>query len=457
MKIVTLTVAIVLFLSEIYSNGRLEVAATRDFTRLHGLKNFLLISSLLAMNNNPNQPREYDAVLGGEVPPPVNSVVLGGLEGVRSRLRSSVVEVQVNALSEALNYGDVGLEIVIQALHNQSGQVRLSAYNILRRRSPSQTSRTESFVKQALQDFNPYQFFQCIHTLKAYYQQVHSVAISPDGKTLVCGSGDSRYNSINSPKVWNLETGQEKFDLRFNHHHTSDINWVAISPDGQKMISAGADKIIMLWDIKAGKYLGKLSKHSTTIYALAIHPNGESFFSADGNGCIKIWQWNWGEEVAILEGHRRSIYALCISPDGKLLISGGEDRTIKIWDLKSRREIWSLIGHCHSIRSLAISPNGRILVSGSDQRIKIWDMQTGEEIFSFYGHAGWVRSIVFSPDGKTFLTAGDQNIKVWDLASEKKIFSFQGHTGAIRSLALSSNGQTLVSGGVNNTVKVWRF
>lgn len=60
------------------------------------------------MNNNPNQPREYDAVLGGEVPPPVHGVILGGLEGVRSRLRSSVVEVQVNALSEALNYGDLG-------------------------------------------------------------------------------------------------------------------------------------------------------------------------------------------------------------------------------------------------------------------------------------------------------------------------------------------------------------
>ena len=138
------------------------------------------------MNNNPNQPREYDVVLGGEIPPPVNGVVLGGLEGVRSRLRSSVVEVQVNALSEALNYGDVGLEIVIQALHNQSGQVRLSAYNILR-------SRTELSVKQALADFNPYQFFQCVHRLKAYYQKIHSVAISPDNKTLVCGADDNRF------------------------------------------------------------------------------------------------------------------------------------------------------------------------------------------------------------------------------------------------------------------------
>ncbi|MDZ7966155.1 MAG: WD40 repeat domain-containing protein [Nostoc sp. DedSLP03] len=409
------------------------------------------------MNNNRNQPREYDAVLGGELPPPVSGVVLGGLEGVQNRLQSSVLEAQVSALSEALNYGDAGLEIVIKALHNQSGQVRLSAYNILRRRSPSQTSRPEASVKQALQEFNIYEFFRCDRTLQAYYPQVHSLAISPDGKTLVCSAGDNRHQSINSPKVWNLETGEEKFDLRFNHHHIGDINWIAISPDGKNMVSAGADKVIMLWDISKGKYLGKLSKHSTLIYALPIHPNGESFFSADGNGRIKVWGWNWGEKIATLEGHYRSIYALCVSPDGKLLISGGEDKDIRIWDINSRREIWKIQGHSQSIRSLAISPNGHYLVSGSDQRIKIWDMQTGKQLFSFYGHADWVRSIVFSPNSQTFLTAGDQNIKVWDVTSGKKIFSFSAHTGLIRSLALSPDGQTLVSGGVDHKVKVWRF
>lgn len=150
------------------------------------------------MNNNPNQPRKFDAVLGGEVPPPVSGIVLGGLEGVKSRLKSSVIEVQNTALSEALNYGDAGLETVIQALQNQSIQMRLSAYNILRRRSPSQTSRTELSVKQALTDFNPYEFFQCIQTLKvASSGYIRSLAISPDNKTLVCGGSDNRYNLIN--------------------------------------------------------------------------------------------------------------------------------------------------------------------------------------------------------------------------------------------------------------------
>lgn len=35
---------------------------------------------------DPNQPRENDAVLGGQYPPPASGVILGGLEGVKQRL-----------------------------------------------------------------------------------------------------------------------------------------------------------------------------------------------------------------------------------------------------------------------------------------------------------------------------------------------------------------------------------
>ncbi len=58
------------------------------------------------MADNPNQPREYDALQGSQAPIPVGGVVLGGLKGVKRRfLASPVVEVRVAALSEALKHG----------------------------------------------------------------------------------------------------------------------------------------------------------------------------------------------------------------------------------------------------------------------------------------------------------------------------------------------------------------
>ncbi len=55
------------------------------------------------MANNLNCPKEYDAVMGGTNPPPIYGAVLGGIDGIKQRLASSVVEVQIAALSDALN------------------------------------------------------------------------------------------------------------------------------------------------------------------------------------------------------------------------------------------------------------------------------------------------------------------------------------------------------------------
>lgn len=41
------------------------------------------------MNDNFEQPQEYDAVLGRQNPP-INTAVLGGIAGVKSRLASSI-------------------------------------------------------------------------------------------------------------------------------------------------------------------------------------------------------------------------------------------------------------------------------------------------------------------------------------------------------------------------------
>ncbi|NET55863.1 MAG: SUMF1/EgtB/PvdO family nonheme iron enzyme [Symploca sp. SIO2E6] len=78
-----------------------------------------------------NLPQADDAVLGGEVSPPVGSVILGGIEGVRQRLRGSAVEQRLMALQDALNYGETGLELVIEALQDQSPEVQFTAHLLL--------------------------------------------------------------------------------------------------------------------------------------------------------------------------------------------------------------------------------------------------------------------------------------------------------------------------------------
>ena len=86
------------------------------------------------MPNEQNQPGEYDAVLGGQNLIPRDAAVLGGIAGVKSRSASRAIEVRIAALSEALKYGEAGLDLIIGALQDESIQVKLAAYSLLKDR-----------------------------------------------------------------------------------------------------------------------------------------------------------------------------------------------------------------------------------------------------------------------------------------------------------------------------------
>ncbi|MEG3991400.1 formylglycine-generating enzyme family protein [Microcoleus sp. S28C3] len=108
------------------------------------------------MTENPNQPREYDAVLGGESQVPLGAAVLGGIPGIKIRLASPIVEVKVAALSEALSrYGDAGLDLIIAALQDESIAVKFAAYSLLK-------DRDEPSLKQQFQKYLPTFHFDVI-------------------------------------------------------------------------------------------------------------------------------------------------------------------------------------------------------------------------------------------------------------------------------------------------------
>lgn len=82
--------------------------------------------------SEPNQPKKYDIVLGNQSIAPVSAVVLGGLEGVKQRLSTEVIEHKIATLPLALNYGEEGLTLVIEALNDPADQVKELAYTLLK-------------------------------------------------------------------------------------------------------------------------------------------------------------------------------------------------------------------------------------------------------------------------------------------------------------------------------------
>jgi WD40 repeat protein len=69
-----------------------------------------------------------------------------------------------------------------------------------------------------------------------------SLAISPDGQTLVSGGDDEIM-------IWDLSTGQELGTLTGHSEHSDEVKSLAISPDGQTLVSGSADNTIMIWRV----------------------------------------------------------------------------------------------------------------------------------------------------------------------------------------------------------------
>ena len=227
----------------------------------------------------------------------------------------------------------------------------------------------------------------------------------------------------------------ENASVAYTLGHSGSVNSVAISPDGQILVSGSDDNTITIWDLSTGQELRTLTGHSDSVNSVVISPDGQTVVSGSSDKTIKIWQLSTGQELRTLEGDGL-INSLAISPDGQILVSSshtvvrsdyfdwksytvvrGNDyntiNKIKIWQLSTGQELRTLKGDC-LINSLAISPDGQTLVSGGDDTITIWDLSTGQELGTLTEHSDEVKSVAISPDGQTLVSGGDDGtIMIW--------------------------------------------
>jgi WD40 repeat protein len=190
---------------------------------------------------------------------------------------------------------------------------------------------------------------------------LRALAWSPDGRRLLVSAF---YDA--AAHVLDAEDGHEVGRLAVEREAAA----VAFSPDGRLAAVGSELGPISLFDLTSGEALRTLTGPMGATSALAFA--GTRLVSAGEDGVVRVWDPTSGA----LLGERRktlSLSRLAVAPGGRIVASGGLDGFIRLHDLDGDQTDDNLKWHGSQITGLAWA--GTILVSAdSSGNLALWDL-----------------------------------------------------------------------------------
>ena len=263
-----------------------------------------------------------------------------------------------------------------------------------------------------------------------------------------CGGWKGHFPGI--PGFTNASLGGT---LLITLHVDSPVNAVAVSPDGKQIIAC-SDSSVRVLDASTGDGVKELKGHTNQVESVAFSRDGRRIVSGSSDHLVLVWDASTGDQLKELNGHTQDVTSVVFSPDGKYIVSGSYDNSVLVWDASTGDQLKELEGHANCVTSVAFSPDGKYIVSGSyDHSVRIWDALTGDELKELNSHTNFVTSVGFSPDGKHIVSGSyDKSVRVWDVSMVHELKELKGHTNPVTSVASSlPDGKHSVSGSVNNS------
>jgi eukaryotic-like serine/threonine-protein kinase len=291
-----------------------------------------------------------------------------------------------------------------------------------------------------------------VKTLTGHSKAVKSVAVSPDGQVIISGSADGTI------KVWEARTGALTQTLE---ESGNEVVSVAFSADGKLLAvglsGSGGQGAAIILDSSSGK-LGEVRQKLTenNINTVAISPDGTTLAIGNISGTLKLWEIASGSVKQTLEGQDVQTRSVAFSPDGKSVVGGGYGNTVKIWDAETGALRRTLSGHTSEILAVAFSPDGKTVASGSfDYTARLWDSETGALKRTLTGADFLVTTVAFSPDGRLVAGGANHNLLVWEAQTGILKQTLKDDLMSINTIAYSPDGKLIVSGNADGTVKLF--
>lgn len=308
--------------------------------------------------------------------------------------------------------------------------------------------------------------FETIHIQAAFWKEdssssrVVSVDVTPDGKTLACGTaqglvvvnrkGKSLFEIPNSPDK------ELPFDANDRLRFTGPYSFGKFSPDGKSLAVVVSDSPneILLYDVQAGMEIRKIRLQSWFV-RMAFSPDGSQLGVTERDNAVRLYNVENGERVWSQVIHLDNIYenytsAIAFSRDGKTIAAGATDYSIYLFDARSGEQTGKLAGTHWYPWTLAFTSDSKTLYSsGWDSIIRRWDVDSQKQLELPKGIHG-TETVAASPDGRSLAYVDDTDtVHVVDMETsvDRRAFSVEGMH--FSQLLYSPDGRLLAAGGTS--------
>jgi WD40 repeat protein/DNA-binding SARP family transcriptional activator len=278
-----------------------------------------------------------------------------------------------------------------------------------------------------------------------------------------------------------------------------DANAAAYSPDGEQVLTGGADGVALLWEAASGRRVARLDAGHGAVFAARYAPDGEGIalgfedgtvaltdaslaaprevlrvkgqavhsveFSGDGervaaaldDGTVRVLAADGSEPAQRLSGHEGPVLGVDISGDGSLVVSAGEDGSVRLWRVADGGTGQVLHRGEEPETDVAFNPDDdRIMGVGRDGWVRFWDARTGAQETRVNGEGRELLAAAYSADGRWFAAGGYDGVtRVWSVAGGPPVAVLRGQRSRVFDLGFGPEGDRVVSAGDDGTARIW--
>lgn len=229
-------------------------------------------------------------------------------------------------------------------------------------------------------------------------------------------------------RPYRVATGSEDFGVawlegppfkfkKLMKEHTRFVNCVRFSPDGNKLLTVGGDKLGFIYDGKEGNLIGQLSA---------------------------------------TDGHSAAIYSCSWSKDSKQILTASADKSCKIWDAETRNclKTFKFGDAVEDMMVGCLWQNNDLLAFALSGNIYYLDPENPSKPKRvIYGHNKLITCVAYDGTGHLYTGSYDSSIVQWNTQDgTTNPLIGKGHGNQINRLVVQGNN--LVSAAMDDTIRI---